>query len=102
MKKILLTSSIVTIILGLRLSAMIAPTTTVGQGLYQTPSSGEFEIVVNEGLPGRVAGTSFRSCCLEINECLSFGEIPLVDVSDVTLQQQESFFSRFARSWDSL
>ena len=86
MKKILLTSSIVTIMLGLRFSATVAPTTTVGQGSYQAPSSIKFE----EGLPDPVAGTSFQSLYLEISECLSFGEIPLVDVSDVTLNSNRS------------
>ena len=85
MKKVLLTSAIVTIVFGLNLSAIAAPTVTVEQGLYQAGSGGEFKIVVNEGLPGHAAGTSFQSFCLERNEYLSFGETYFVDVSDVAV-----------------
>ena len=85
MREVLLTSAVVTIVFGLNLSAIAAPTVTVEQGLYQAGSGGEFKIVVNDGLPGHAAGTSFQSFCLEMNEYLSFGETYFVDVSDVAV-----------------
>jgi hypothetical protein len=85
MKKVLLTGAIVTIVFGLHVSAIAGPTVTVKQGLYQAGSGGEFKIVVNDGLPGHAAGTSFQSFCLERNEYLSFGETYFVDVSDVAV-----------------
>jgi hypothetical protein len=41
--------------------------------------------VVNDRFQVCVAEVSFQSFCLERNEYLSFGEIHIVDVSDVTL-----------------
>jgi hypothetical protein len=77
--------AVAAIVIGLNVSAMATPTVTLERGLYQAGSGGEFKIVVNEGLPGHDAGTSFQSFCLERNEYVSFGETYYVDVSDVAV-----------------
>lgn len=90
MKKVLFTTTIIIIALGLNLSATVAPALTAKQEHHRVQMNGEIATVINNGMPCYTHGTSFRSICLEINESLSFGEIPMVDVSDVTLNGNRS------------
>ncbi|OHB75664.1 MAG: hypothetical protein A2Z25_02250 [Planctomycetes bacterium RBG_16_55_9] len=85
MRKLLLTSAVAAVVFGLNLSAMGAPTVTIERGHYQVGSGGEFKIVVNEGLPGYAAGSSFQSFCLERNEYLSFGKTYYAQISDAAV-----------------
>ena len=90
MKKVLFTTTIIIIALGLNLSATVAPALTVKQELCRAQMSDEIATVIDDGMPCYDSGPSFRSVCLELNERLSFGESPLVDVSDVTLNGNRS------------
>ena len=93
MKKFLLTRVVITIVFGLNFSTVDVPIVSIGQNSFQIQSDNEFEILFDHGLSNRDAGTSFQSVCLETYEHLSFGEIPLVDVSDVTLNSNKSHSS---------
>jgi hypothetical protein len=73
MKNSRLTGTAVTIIFGLNFSAVAASAVTVKKNL------------INDELSSHT-GISFQSFCLDTNERLSFGDIHIVDASDVTLK----------------
>ncbi len=83
MRKQLLTSVIVTILLSLSTASIAGPTISLQPGEYQAGWGGEFVATVqSEGITGYDVGDTFISFCLEKNENFRFGRTYYVVVND--------------------
>ncbi len=83
MKKSLLTTAVVVILISLNSIAMAGPTIKLYEGDYQAGSGGEFKaIVTSEGIPGYSVGSTFQSFCLEYDEYFRFNTTYYVVVND--------------------
>jgi hypothetical protein len=83
MKKSLLATAIVVILVSLNSITMANPTIKLYEGDYQAGMGGEFKAVVtSEGIPGYSVGSTFQSFCLEHNEYFHYNTNYYVVVND--------------------
>jgi len=83
MKKSLLTTIVVVIIISLNSITMANPTIKLYEGNYQAGSGGEFKAVVtSEGIPGYSVGSTFQSFCLEHDEYFRYDTTYYAVVND--------------------